>query len=324
MKIDRVKAANVIKGCFSYLRSSVTGSPGVRFMPLSVGVELTNRCNLNCPECVTGSGEMIRRKGDMDLDFYKRIITELKPSLLNVNLYFQGEPMLHPQFFSFISKSEGIHTSVSTNGSFLSVENSERIMTSGLNEIIVSIDGFDQEVYSKYRLNGDFYKVKEGIENLVAVRNRIGARVKIILQFLVNRMNEHQIHAITCYASDLNINLKLKSMQVNSKEDIPLWIPVSKKYSRYKKEGDNYSLKNSLPNRCARLWFNPVITWDGKVIPCCFDKNGEHVMGDLNHESFEEIWFGTRYMLFRRSILTERKMIPICRNCTSGLRGVKG
>jgi radical SAM protein with 4Fe4S-binding SPASM domain len=78
-----------------------------------------------------------------------------------------------------------------------------------------------------------------------------------------------------------------------------------------------------MPNRCARLWFNPVITWDGKVIPCCFDKDAKFIMGDLNQDSFREIWNGPRYRVFRKAILKDRSMTEICTNCTSGLSGVK-
>ena len=82
-------------------------------------------------------------------------------------------------------------------------------------------------------------------------------------------------------------------------------------------------IRSSLPDRCARLWFNPVITWDGKVLPCCFDKDADHIMGDLNQESFRDIWNGAKYRLFRRILLSDRSSIEICRNCTSGLKGVK-
>jgi radical SAM protein with 4Fe4S-binding SPASM domain len=78
-----------------------------------------------------------------------------------------------------------------------------------------------------------------------------------------------------------------------------------------------------MPDNCARLWFNPVVTWDGKVLPCCFDKDAEHIMGDLSQESFREIWNGPRYRVFRKAILKDRSMIEICRNCSSGLKGVK-
>jgi radical SAM protein with 4Fe4S-binding SPASM domain len=67
------------------------------------------------------------------------------------------------------------------------------------------------------------------------------------------------------------------------------------------------------------MWFNPVITWDGKVIPCCFDKDADHILGNINEDSFRKIWTGQRYTIFRKGILNGRKMTEICRNCTSGL-----
>jgi radical SAM protein with 4Fe4S-binding SPASM domain len=121
----------------------------------------------------------------------------------------------------------------------------------------------------------------------------------------------------------VNASLRLKSMQVIDKADIEYWAPSNGKFSRYKMKDREFVIKNTMPDRCARLWFNPVITWDGKVIPCCFDKNAEYEMGDLNHDSFTDIWNGPRYRIFRKSILTGRHMIRMCRNCTSGLRGVK-
>jgi radical SAM protein with 4Fe4S-binding SPASM domain len=65
-----------------------------------------------------------------------------------------------------------------------------------------------------------------------------------------------------------------------------------------------------------------VVSWNGKVLPCCFDKDAEYVMGDLNEDTFRDIWTGPKYRIFRKSVLTERRLNDICLNCTSGLRGV--
>ena len=80
----------------------------------------------------------------MDIGLFKKVMNELAPYLYNVNLYFQGEPMLHPRFFSFLGNWKNSQTVVSTNGHFLSIENSEKIVRSGLNKLIISLDGMDQ------------------------------------------------------------------------------------------------------------------------------------------------------------------------------------
>ncbi len=318
-----IKPSNFILAAYSYLSSSVTGRPDMKGMPLAVGVELTNNCNLKCPECPSGSGQMTRNRGYMDIDLFKRVMKELKPYLYNTNLYFQGEPMLHPGFFSFLEHSFDTHTTVSTNGHFLSAENCEKIVKSGLDRLIISLDGIDKGTYSAYRVNGNFDSVRGGIERIAEARFRNNSHLKVEIQFLVNSFNEHQIPQAEEFAKKNKAVLRLKSMQVNNKEDIEKWLPVNGRFRRYKLENGEYRINNSFPNRCARLWFNPVITWDGKVIPCCFDKDAEHIMGDLNQDSFREIWNGPKYRIFRKSILSGRHMIDICRNCTSGLIGVK-
>jgi len=322
MNQSLTKPVNVLLAGYSYLRSSLLGTPGISGMPLSIGAELTNNCNLLCPECSAGSGMMLRERGFMDLDLFGKIIDELRPYLYNINLYFQGEPMLHPQFFSFLSNCTGLHTIVSTNGHFLSEENAEKTVKSGLSKLIISLDGIDQDTYSSYRVKGSIDKVLAGIQNITAAKKKYKSSLKIEIQFLVNKLNEFQIPQVKHFAKMVRASLKLKSMQIIHKENILSWLPGKRKFSRYHLKNGEYVLKNSLPNRCARLWFNPVITWDGKVIPCCFDKDAEYVMGDLKTDSFIDIWNGPKYQIFRKSILSGRHMIVICRNCTSGIKGV--
>jgi radical SAM protein with 4Fe4S-binding SPASM domain len=259
----------------------------------------------------------------MDIELFNNVIKELSAYLFNINLYFQGEPMLHPKLFLFLNNSRAIHTTISTNGHFLSVENSEKLVQSGLSKLIISLDGMDQGTYTGYRINGDLKSVLEGIRNVSSAKLKFGSSLKIEIQFIVNRLNEHQIPEVSSFAKSVNASLKLKSMQINTHDDIEKWLPQQEQFRRYKVKNGKYVLKNSFPDRCARLWFNPVITWDGKVIPCCFDKDAEYVMGNLNNDSFREIWEGPKYRMFRKSILSGRHMIEICRNCTSGLKGVK-
>jgi radical SAM protein with 4Fe4S-binding SPASM domain len=317
------KPANLFLAGYSYLKSSASGNAYAGGLPVSLSAELTNSCNLHCPQCASGSGQMVRKRGFMSTGLFIKIMKEMSPYLYNLNLYFQGEPMLHPQFFTFLDNCSSVHTVVSTNGHFLSAENAEKIVKSKLNKLIISIDGADQKTYSAYRVDGDLNKVVEGLKNVSLAKKKYGSSIVIELQFIVNRINESQINAMKRLAHSVNANLRLKSMQVINDSQISEWLPSESRFQRYKKEDGEYKLKNSLRNRCARLWFNPVITWDGKVLPCCFDKDAEYVMGDLNVDSFRDIWDGPKYRIFRKSILTGRHMIEMCRNCTSGLRGVR-
>jgi radical SAM protein with 4Fe4S-binding SPASM domain len=321
--INLDRHANLLKAGYSYLRSSITGNPEIIGMPVSIGAELTNNCNLHCPHCPSGSGIMARKRGFMNIDLYDRVIKELGPYLHNINLYFQGEPMMNPKFFAFIRSSKNIKTIVSTNGHFLTEENAEKIVRSGLSKLIISLDGMDQKTYASYRINGNVETVMNGIRFVAEAKKRINSSLKVEIQFLVNRFNEHQIISVRKFAKSVNAFLSLKSMQILDKSSVAEWLPANNHFRRYRINEGKYVIKSSLPDRCARLWLNPVITWDGKVVPCCFDKNADYVMGDLNNDSFREIWDGPKYRLFRKSILTGRHMIEMCRNCTSGLRGVR-
>jgi MoaA/NifB/PqqE/SkfB family radical SAM enzyme len=136
---------------------------------------------------------MGRERGFMDLELFKKIMKELSPYLYNVNLFFQGEPMLHPLFFSFLDNCLIPHSVVSTNGHFLSQESSEQIVRTGLSKLIISLDGMDQETYSAYRVNGSMNRVIDGMNNVSHAKKISNSSLKIEIQFLVNRFNEHQI-----------------------------------------------------------------------------------------------------------------------------------
>jgi radical SAM protein with 4Fe4S-binding SPASM domain len=292
-------------------------------MPVSLSIELTNFCNLHCPECPSGSGALTRKRGFMEQELFKKIVEESGSCLFNINLYFQGESMLHPQLFDFLEKIRGFNSVISTNGHFLTHENSENLVRSGLKKLIISLDGMDQETYSSYRKNGSLSIVKEGIKKVAEAKKRFRSKIRLEIQLLVNQINEQQIPEVRKFAAGVNASLKLKSMQVINSENIGNWIPSIAEYRRYRKINGEWKIKSSMPDRCRRLWFNPVITWDGKVVPCCFDKNACHVMGDLNAESFRKIWHGQKYNLFRKRLLSNRKDIEICTNCTSGLKNVR-
>ncbi|MFO0508259.1 MAG: SPASM domain-containing protein, partial [bacterium] len=98
-------------------------------------------------------------------------------------------------------------------------------------------------------------------------------------------------------------------------------MPTIDRYSRYKKNNSGtYEIKNELLDHCWKMWHSCVITWDGKVVPCCFDKDAHYVLGDLNQHSFEEIWNGEKYNDFRGSLLRSRSEIEMCKNCTEGTK----
>jgi radical SAM protein with 4Fe4S-binding SPASM domain len=144
----------------------------------------------------------------------------------------------------------------------------------------------------------------------------------IIFQFLVVRPNEHQIEEIHRLAREIGIDeVKLKTAQVYDFEQGNELIPTQEKYSRYARQADgSYRIKNYLLNHCWKLWHSCVITWDGLVVPCCFDKDAQHRLGDLKKASFADIWQSRPYQQFREQLFQGRDQIDICTNCTEGCK----
>lgn len=241
-----------------------------------------------------------------------------------LTFYFQGEPFIHPDFLKMVqlASENKMYTSTSTNAHFLTEETAEEIVKSGLDRIIISIDGTTQETYSDYRVNGDLEKVLSGTKNLISAKRKFKKGPYVIFQFLVTANNEHQIAEIKKIAKDLGVDeVKLKSIQVYEYEDGNSLLPSIEKYSRYKKEPNGkWVIKGKQQNSCWRMWNSCVVTWDGNVVPCCFDKDAEYAMGNTYSKSFKEVWKNQQYKGFRKSVLHSRKNIDICKNCSEGTK----
>jgi radical SAM protein with 4Fe4S-binding SPASM domain len=294
-------------------------------MPFTISLEPTTACNLRCPECPSGLRAFTRPTGNLKEDFFKKTIDELHKNLMYLIFYFQGEPYINPKFLDMVNYAHkrGIYTITSTNGHFLNEKNARATIESGLDRLIISVDGTTQDTYESYRKEGNLEVVLQGARNMVKMKREMKSKTPhIIFQFLVVKPNEHQIPEIYKLAEEIGIDeVKLKTAQVYDYENGNELIPTLDKYARYRQTGDGkWEFKNALVNHCWKLWHSCVITWDGLVVPCCFDKDAEHRLGDLKETSFREIWRNGAYKGFRKSILKSRSEIDICTNCTEGCK----
>ena len=288
--------------------------------PWAASIEPTTSCNLRCPECPTGMQSLTRNKGNMNMEVFRKILDKLTPDLIHLTLYFQGEPMLNPHFTEMVqmARTKKIFVATSTNGHFLNVENVDKIIKSDLNHLIISLDGLDQQTYEQYRVKGDFQTVVEGIQRLVAARKCAHSNSPFIeLQFLVMRHNEHQVNQVKEFARESRVDkLSLKSAQVYNFKSENTIIPTLKEKSRYKQMPDgSWVIAKKIRNRCRRIWSSIVVSWDGKVVPCCYDKNADNQTGNLLEESLNSLWKSQLYTSFRKKVLSNRSDIDICSNC---------
>ncbi len=233
-------------------------------------------------------------------------------------LYFQGEPFMNPDWSFFVREASKrrIYTAISTNGHFLDGKNIELIFRTGLDEIIISVDGVTQEEYEKYRKGGNLNTVLSGIEKLVSAKKNNGSLKPVItLQFIVFSHNEHSVDVFKKMAKNTGADrIEIKTAQLEDLSNTGL-LPLNDKYRRYNVVNDKAVLKKKIKNRCWRMWHSFVVTSDAKVVPCCFDKYAEHTMGTLSNSTVEEIWFSQKYYEFRGKIFNNRTSVAMCRNC---------
>ena len=308
---------NLKKVWWGYIISSIWKRPFLFSSPYAISIETNTNCNLRCPECPTGNLTLKRANGKIEPEQFKKIIDEVYKKTFYLNLYLQGEPFLHPQINELIKYAvqKKMFVCVSTNGHFLDQEFCDNIIQSGLQKIIISLDGASAETYEEYRRGGNYNIVTTGIETLSNAKKKTNSRFPVIeIQMIVNRYNEHEINAMKSLTKKLGADtLELKTMQLEQHAE---FLPERSKLKRYyrNKEGKLQTI-NKLSNKCRRLWTTTVITWDGEMASCCYDKNAEFGPGNVFTSSVLTLWKSNEMNQFRKRVLKQRKEIEICRNC---------
>jgi len=180
-------------------------------MPKMLALDPTNLCDLKCPLCPTGLRDKTIERGSIKLEQFKTIIDRLAKHLQSINLYSWGEPLLHKSLVDMIRHTainHKVRTITSVHLGNLSDEQVEGLAKSGLDKLIVSVDGATQEVYEKYRVGGDIEKVFTNMSRLMGAKKRYNSKVNVVWNFLVMKQNEHQMDM----ARDRASKLVLKSL----------------------------------------------------------------------------------------------------------------
>lgn len=314
------RLANLIQNRLSYMLTLLTRHYYKPLYPVSLAVEPTAFCNLKCPHCPSGNGSMVRGRGYMKPELFQKIIGDASPHIMYLTLYFQGEPFLNRHIYDFIrlARTKKIYTTTSTNAMLINDTVAKKIVESAPDKIIISLDGITQDTYATYRTGGEVSKVINAIERLVYHKKQLkSSRPFIEVQFLVFRHNEHEMVQAKNLALELGADkISFKTAQLYNIENNDFMVPQNPKFSRYKKGKDgSYELKKRTRNRCYRMWSSPVITWDGFLVPCCYDKDAMFSMGNIGQTTLKSLWQSDAFENFRKEVLKKRKQIAICCNC---------
>jgi molybdenum cofactor biosynthesis enzyme MoaA len=288
-----------------------------RCYPVKLGVEASGRCNLRCPLCPRSEGNT-RTEGDMEWNSYTNLIDRFAPYLFQVRLHSLGEPMLNPNLpqMAAYAHAKGIYTNFHTNGHFLTERSIIALLTSGIDEINIALDGMSQETYTRYRIGGSFERVRNGVLALCDERRRLNlTRPRINLQFLVMAHNEHEIPALTEFAKSTGVDrvfLKSVNIATGTEAGNTGYLPRDKTYRRYREGVDGLEL--SRKRRCTRVFMESIVNWDGSVSICSGDYGTQRrVTGNFFRDGVETVLFGPEYAAARaKSLRMEYDNCSLC------------
>lgn len=293
------------------------GITRVRSLPPLIHIDPLNYCNLRCPVCPTGRGTLGRHRGKMPMELFQAIVDEISDRVFFLNLYNWGEPLLHPQIFDMVeyAASKGLSVRISSNLNSMTLEQARLMVESGLEELLVNLDGATQETYAIYRVGGSLARVVENIREITRVKKRFNTPFPLITaRVLVTKYNYDEISQIRALAWSLNVDRFVVSpihVNLRRSDDINRWVVQ-------KQKSVEFAGLPRKPRKCDQLWFNLTISWDGGVFPCCWFHEQEYDFGNVYEEgSLIMIWNNDRFVQSRNFVIGKNLHSPgtICGQC---------
>ncbi len=333
LRFDHLSAQRVL----NWLRTESSAAlkpPRAWGMPTILQLEPTSRCNLKCRICPVSRG-MERASGDMDPTLFRKIVDEIGAYLLVIMFWDWGEPFLHPGAYDMIrcARHAGIKVVASTNGHVLADgSHARRVVESGLDVLVFSVDGADQDTYQHFREKGRLDTVLEGVRRVVSEKRRLGSRTPVVnLRFIVMKHSEHQVAEVRRLAEQLGVDiLTLRKFHFvpgtgevgdSKRDEGGVLVPSEIRYQLPALLESGQKPVRVSKNPCRNLWNCPTVHWDGTVCSCFMDYNERRPLGSLWERTFREIWYGAEYDALRERFRKEWQALPLCGQCASGFQG---
>ena len=282
-------------------RQVVKGYPYILF------VDPTNVCNLRCPLCPTGTGDLGRRAGMLKYECFTQIIDRFAPYAYEVNLYNWGEPLLNKDIFKMIeyAREKNLMPSMSSNLNTVRQTDIENLANSSLEYLTVSLDGMTQETYEHYRRQGNLQLVIDNLRTLLDLRRRLRRKTPFIeWQFIVMKHNRHQIEEARRVAKEMGVDLlrfipvglpfDAKNRETLQRE----WFPQFEDASTGQ-DSQYYFLQKPNGAACFYLYRSVTINPDGRVSPCCIVYGEKNDFGDALRQTPDELWNNEYYQSAR-------------------------
>ncbi|NQV57704.1 MAG: SPASM domain-containing protein [Rhodospirillales bacterium] len=285
--------------------------------PISVKIELTAHCDFQCFYCATGS--KLREKGEMDWDFFRRIVTEMhQDGVKELGLFYLGESFLSKNLAAAIDYAKNEvgfeYLFLTTNGRLAKPDRVRDCFEAGLDSLKFSFNYADAEQCKEITRVDAFETVIENIAEAHRVRDEVEAASG---------------HRCGLYASSIQYDGEQQARMEKAIEritphvDLHYWLPL------YGQAGLTAGARGTMPVAgnvgragnmvdplpCWSLFTEGHITYDGLLAACCFDHDGRFNMGNLNEMSFMDAWNSAPFQKLRSANLACDVRGTACEKC---------
>ena len=291
---------------FDLLRSR-TNLPQTAASPTTIGVELTNVCQLRCPHCDAQHPAIRGKAGYMSAETYTRLVEQLRDlRVRNLRLIGGGEPLLHPSFSSWVAQLRGLASlvSITTNGMRLTPEISAAALAS-LDVIEVSVASDNAEGFARSRTGGDFALVLENLTRLRELRARMRSRTAIHIRVMLRPSELPTLDRLLQFWRRYGDVVSTQRLQ-----------------DYFDQQGDIFVRGETQEHPPCTLPFRSLgVSWDGSVPLCRVSafqtgKSDGLMLGNINQSTLAEIWDGAILRQYREGHRHRvPSLMPVCRNC---------
>jgi radical SAM protein with 4Fe4S-binding SPASM domain len=283
------------------------GLVAVDYMPLIYQIEPTSRCNLACRCCPR---QELDSYIDMPMALFDSIVDQIAPYAYAVKLSYLGEPLLHPDIITMIQclkQRTAAHVSLYTNATRLTHKLGVDLIRSGLDEIVFSLDGFDEETYSFNRRKARRSLVWRNIEDFLLLKLRRKPSATINCVRLANVTGEER-NRLREYWAEYNCPVEFSPF-VTWSGQLRNWQSLSSELKRS-------PIDKLARVPCAELWYKTLITADGEILVCCNDYKRTVYLGNVKNSTIANVWNGDAMVALREShIAAEYSNAKICGHC---------